>query len=76
MSSHRPESARVKKTLKKRLLKKQGGHCADCGGTGTGKSGRNPLEPHHIIPVSRGGETKAHNLVIVCRACHVRRHQQ
>ena len=75
MSAHRPKGAKVPKSLKRRLIRAQGGVCADCGGQGSGVGGHNPLEPHHILPVSAGGATSAENLVIVCRACHVRRHR-
>jgi len=71
----RPRTAAVKKSLKARIRRAQGGRCLDCGGAGTGLSGYNPLEPHHLIPVCRGGQTLAENLVILCRTCHVRRHQ-
>lgn len=67
----RPKEHRVKKTLKRRLIREQGGVCAACGCRGTTST----LEPHHIIPVSRGGATEWGNLTALCRACHVARHQ-
>ena len=76
MSTNRPKDAQVKKSLKRRLLKQQGGVCKLCKGMGTGDSGYNPLEPHHKIPVHKGGKTEEGNLEILCRKCHVKEHQK
>lgn len=38
--------------------------CAICGAT-------TPLQLAHIIPISRGGETSADNLMLLCANCHL-----
>jgi predicted HNH restriction endonuclease len=30
----------------------------------------NELELHHLVPVHRGGQTTATNLVVLCEECH------
>jgi hypothetical protein len=67
----RPAGARVPKTLKRKILRRQGGRCAACGRSeGNGVL----LDPHHIVPVHAGGETTIENLVVLCRECHEREH--
>ena len=56
-----------KKALKRRVYKAQKFLCADC-------QKALPLEPHHILPVSIGGQTIRENLVGLCRVCHATRH--
>lgn len=65
---------RFSKTMKRKALKRAGGCCTVCHTKGDLKW--NPLEPHHIVPVSQGGETTMENLQIVCRECHVKIHQE
>ena len=31
-------------------------------------------EPHHIVPLSRGGANAPSNIIYLCQACHDRRH--
>ena len=60
------------KSMKKKALRKAGGMCTVCACHLTMAQ----AEPHHILPVSEGGETVAENLQIVCRDCHVKIHQK
>jgi len=68
----RDKKNKVKKSLKRKLLRDSGGKCESCGSSGDRLE--NPLEPHHITPVSEGGEVTRENLRIVCRRCHVTLH--
>ena len=68
----RDKKNKVKKSLKRKLLRDSGGKCEGCASSGDRLE--NPLEPHHIIPVSEGGEVTRENLCIVCRRCHVKLH--
>ena len=74
MSARRHKSHTVKKAVKARILKAQGGACADCGGTNF--SAYNPAEPHHVVHVAHGGGNEESNIVMLCRRCHVARHQK
>ncbi len=46
--------------------KRAGGKCEVCGEPGS--------EPHHIVPLSRGGCNTLSNLLYLCKSCHNRRH--
>lgn len=52
-----PIEARVALTLRSK------GHCERCNGRGV-------LDPHHLLPRSRGGTDALENLALLCRRCH------
>jgi 5-methylcytosine-specific restriction endonuclease McrA len=68
MSKNRGKENKFSKTQKRKLIKNQHGKCFMCAGCKN-------LEPHHIIPVSEGGETTIKNGIAVCRPCHVEIHR-
>lgn len=45
------------------VLERANHRCERCGRRGT-------LDPHHVLPRSRGGADDEHNLTILCRGCH------
>jgi 5-methylcytosine-specific restriction endonuclease McrA len=53
--------------ISKSVLDRDGRRCTKCGCAG---SKNNPLRCHHIIPVSKGGQTVPYNLTTVCEHCH------
>ena len=55
-------------TLRKSALYRDNYTCQGCGQCGI------PLDVHHIIPVSRGGNNWLNNLLSLCRECHTRIH--
>jgi 5-methylcytosine-specific restriction endonuclease McrA len=69
----RPKKHKFPKGIKKKLEKSTNGCCSVCGNRPTNQ---NPLEVHHIVPVSQGGATVIGNGQIVCRKCHVEIHQK
>lgn len=62
---------RFSKNLKRKMLRATRGTCFVCGSVLTMAT----AEPHHIKPVSDGGETTQENCRIVCRPCHVGIHR-
>lgn len=52
--------------LRKELIEESFGKCTICGEKGL------PLEIHHIIPISQGGESSKDNCVVLCPNCHRR----
>lgn len=48
------------------------GYCQNCGAR---KTYNNPLQVHHIIPVSQGGNHKLENLEVICLRCHRKKHK-
>lgn len=48
------------------------GYCQHCGAI---KTYNNPLQVHHIIPVSQGGSHKIDNLEVICLRCHKKKHK-
>jgi len=71
MSTKRGAEHKFKKSLKKRLLKKVGSQCEICHVALSMAT----ADPHHRIPVCKGGETTAANCQILCRKCHDAVHQ-
>lgn len=67
-SKRRPSSKEAKRILKILYGKK----CMFCESRGTKKF---PLQYHHIIKFSDGGETNVDNGALLCRACHARLHK-
>ncbi|MBI2410837.1 MAG: HNH endonuclease [Candidatus Kerfeldbacteria bacterium] len=59
------------KQIKRKLMKKHGG-CLACGGGTMGGRSRHdaPIELHHMIPRSYGGNDEVTNALLVCRSCH------
>lgn len=53
--------------LKIKLIKKHGKVCQRCRISG-------PVMLHHIVPISKGGETKENNCILLCQACHKEKH--
>ena len=49
-----------------RLIADRGGCCEICGVPGADRQ----LQVHHRIPVLRGGDDSAENLLVLCFACH------
>jgi len=52
-------------------LRQRQKYCMNCGRSATPD---NPLQVHHIIPVSHGGNHKAENLKVLCLKCHQKEH--
>ena len=46
------------------LIQRNGNKCSVCGATNV------PLEIHHIIPLSQGGDNSLNNFILVCPNCH------
>ncbi len=61
-------AAKLTKAQRRRVLDRDGHSCRCC------RSRRN-LQIHHVRFVSRGGETRADNLLILCSYCHGRIHE-
>lgn len=58
--------------FRKTILKRDGYKCKDCGSTD-----RRILAVHHIVPVSKGGETfDPENCMTLCEDCHVPRYHR
>ena len=62
------------KKIRNELFKKQLRHeikkvkiCSTCGG-------KDDLELHHIVPVSKGGTNDYYNLIYLCHSCHMKLH--
>ena len=53
--------------LSKEAREANGKVCGKCGRPGTRL---NPVEAHHVVPVTRGGKNCLANLVNRCRNCH------
>lgn len=70
MSKNRGKENKFSKTQKKRALKSSDGVCSVC----KCRLNMSTAEPHHIIPVSMGGDTTDENCSILCRDCHVEIH--
>ena len=69
ISDKRRVQLKEERILTAKLIIKQGGKCADCGGKlGWGSS------PHHIIFRSHGGKSDIDNVVLLCLPCHGKRH--
>lgn len=49
---------------RKSVWERDGGKCVSCGTTAE------PLEMHHRLPVTEGGDHSANNLELRCRSCH------
>lgn len=66
------ELSREKKWMRKQLLRKQGGKCADCEKAMTLHDPTDPLYVtiDHIIPLSRGGSDHVTNLQLLCLGCN------
>lgn len=56
-------------SISKRVRERDHHQCVDCKALckGTG-------DVHHVISLSRGGSTCLANLILLCAACHTRRH--
>lgn len=50
------------------LIERNGDCCNECGQTDI------PLQVHHIIPVSKGGEDVIENMELLCYECHRKKH--
>lgn len=57
--------------LSKEAREANGKVCGRCGRPGTKL---NPVEAHHVVPLSRGGTNSKSNLVNRCRTCHNMEH--
>lgn len=56
-------SSTIKRKLRRKLAKRNGGRCANCGAGGR-------LTLDHRIPLSRGGTWKRGNLQLLCDKCN------
>jgi len=56
-------------SLKLRVMRRDGFACRYCGAT----EDQSTLEVDHIVPVSKGGETKMENLQTLCARCNARK---
>ena len=52
----------------RREVLRQFSQCADC-------RTRQSLLVHHLLPIAEGGTDSYHNLVVLCRSCHMRWHR-
>ncbi len=52
------------------LIQRDGSKCSVCGITNA------PLEIHHVMPISQGGDNSLNNLVLVCPNCHSSQERQ
>jgi 5-methylcytosine-specific restriction endonuclease McrA len=70
---------------RERIFLRDKGKCVDCGKVCAGgwKIWKPSVkhfelngthEIHHIIPVIKGGETTIDNLILLCKECHLERH--
>lgn len=48
------------------------GYCENCGAGGGHK---NPLQAHHILPISKGGNHDYGNIQVLCKKCHQKSHK-
>lgn len=46
-----------------------GNKCQKCGSS-------DRLDVHHILPLTRGGTNNTLNLIVLCHACHLKRHSK
>jgi 5-methylcytosine-specific restriction endonuclease McrA len=51
------------KKLKNRIMNRDGRKCRICGST-------HNLTIDHIVPVSKGGSNREHNLMVLCNGCN------
>ena len=63
--SYRQENS-LRRRLKRQLLRESYNFCGYCGG----KFNHKVLTIDHIVPVSKGGLTELHNLVLCCARCN------
>lgn len=56
---------KVRRDNKARVMIIHGPECKVCGFSFTGA-----LEPHHVIPLSKGGSHEIDNQVVLCNRCH------
>jgi hypothetical protein len=54
-------------TILEKLIRRDGSRCSVCGATNM------PLQVHHRVPLSEGGNDSLDNLVLVCQKCHMSR---
>jgi hypothetical protein len=60
-------------SLRNKTLRRDNWECQKCGVKG-GVNESTTLHVHHIIPKSKGGKDKPHNLISLCRDCHEHQH--
>jgi len=67
VSNKQRKELALRAKVKSELLDK--GHvCHDCGRS------TNYLDLHHVNFLSRGGKTEEGNVILLCRECHMKRH--
>lgn len=66
---------RIPTILRMLVIERDGCMCSYCGGIGTEFSGPDDQSWHidHVIPISRGGPTRAENLTLSCRTCNLKK---
>ena len=62
------QARRITKRRRREVLDRDRWRCTTCG-----KAGR--LEMHHIKPMHQGGDHEDHNLLTLCRGCHLNLHR-
>lgn len=65
-SEYKGNARHVSSSLKQKILDRDNRKCKSCGD-------ENDLSIDHILPVSRGGVSKEHNLQILCLSCNGRK---
>lgn len=60
---------------RKKRIKEKKKVCSRCGKISTRKYRKFPLEFHHTIPISIGGNHLDSNLELICKSCHKQDHK-
>jgi len=66
---------RIPNWLRQYVIERDGQRCQYCGSQGTFALGPDDESWHidHVIPIDRGGPTRADNLTLACATCNVRK---
>jgi 5-methylcytosine-specific restriction endonuclease McrA len=61
---------------RKQMVREKRKVCSVCGKASTRKYRKCPLEFHHTIPISAGGNHLESNLELICKSCHKKEHEK